>query len=73
VLRSLASLQPGVTEIHVQPCIDTPEIRALGASAEGWIDDYELIVNDPALRDALRDSGATVIGYRALRDVMRVG
>lgn len=73
VLRSLAELQPGVTEIHVQPCIDTPEIRALGAVSTGWIDDYDLVVNDPTLRDALRSSGATVIGYRALRDAMRAG
>ena len=39
VLKSFANLQPGVTEIHVQPCIDTPEIRALGGVASGWIDD----------------------------------
>jgi chitin disaccharide deacetylase len=73
VLRALSSLQPGVTEIHVQPCVDTPEIRALGAAAEGWIDDYALVVHDAELRTALRDSGATLIGYRQLRDVMRAG
>jgi hypothetical protein len=71
VLKSFANLQPGVTEIHVQPCIDTPEIRALGGVASGWIDDYELVVNDASLRDAIASSGAVMIGYRALRDAMR--
>ena len=71
VLKSFANLQLGVTEIHVQPCIDTPEIRALGSVASGWIDDYELVVNDASLRDAIASSGAVMIGYRALRDAMR--
>ena len=71
VMQSFANLQPGVTEIHVQPCIDTPEIRALGNASIGWIDDYELVVNDASLRDAIVSSGAVMIGYRALRDAMR--
>ena len=71
VLNSLHNLQPGVTEIHVQPCVDTPEIRALGDASSGWIDDYELVVNDQSLKQALTDSGATLIGYRELRDAMR--
>lgn len=71
VFRSLKNLQPGVTEIHVQPCIDTPEIRALGPIAEGWVDDYELVVNDRELREAIKESRATLIGFRELRDLMR--
>ena len=71
VLTSLATLQPGVTEIHVQPCIDTPEIRALGEVALGWIDDYKLMVNNPDIRSAIAASGAELIGYRELRTAMR--
>ena len=71
VLNSLRNLQPGVTEIHVQPCIDTPEIRALGDIANGWIDDYNFVVNDASPKQAITDSGAIMIGYRALRDAMR--
>lgn len=70
VLSSLHSLQPGVTEIHVQPAIDSPEIRALGDVAIGWIDDLALVTSQE-LRDALRDAGAVLIGYRAIRDAMR--
>lgn len=73
VLSAIASLQPGVTEIHVQPAIDTPEVRALGETATGWIDDLALITTDAELRTALTNSGAVLIGYRELRDVMRAG
>ncbi len=57
----------------MQPCVDTPEIRALGDASSGWIDDYELVVNDQSLKQALTLSGATLIGYRELRDAMRNG
>lgn len=71
VLNAIASLQPGVTEIHVQPSIDTPEVRALGDVAAGWIDDLDLMVNDNEIRTALEKSGAVLIGYREIRDAMR--
>jgi hypothetical protein len=73
VYRTIMSLQPGVTEVHVQPAIDTPEVRALTASADGWIDDHLLATADAELRALLDDCGATLIGYRALKDAMRVG
>jgi len=70
VMRSIASLQPGVTEIHVQPVIDSPEVRAVGAVTQGWIDDLNLVTSH-ALRDALSRAGAVLIGYREIRDAMR--
>lgn len=71
VFDAIAQLEPGVTEIHVQPAIDTPEVRALaGDAADGWIADYELVTGT-SLRDELDRSGATMIGFRELRDVMR--
>jgi hypothetical protein len=70
VFAAIDDLRPGVTEIHVQPAIDTPEVRALGTYTQGWIDDLELVTGD-ALRDRLTSSGATLIGYRDLRDAMR--
>jgi predicted glycoside hydrolase/deacetylase ChbG (UPF0249 family) len=73
VYEAVARLQPGVTEIHVQPAVDTPEVRALSDAAPGWIDDYDLAVNDQHLRNLLTDSGAILIGYRELRAVMRAG
>ena len=49
VLAALDSLAPGVTEIHVQPAIDTPEVRAMSDAAEQWIDDLALAL-DPRPR-----------------------
>jgi predicted glycoside hydrolase/deacetylase ChbG (UPF0249 family) len=71
VYDAIVDLLPGVTEIHVQPAIDTPEVRAISDVAPGWIDDLELVTTDQKLRDLLDASGATLIGYRALRDAMR--
>ena len=71
VYDAIARLQPGVTEIHVQPAVDTPEVRALSDAATGWIDDYDLVVNDQHLRNLLTDAGAVLIGYRDLRAVIR--
>lgn len=73
VYESIRNLEPGVTEIHVQPACDTPEVRAISDVAAGWIDDLELVTHDRTLRELLDASGATMIGYRALRDVMRAG
>ena len=71
VLSAIANLQPGVTEVHVQPAVDTPEVRALGDVAIGWIEDHNFITSDPDLESALRASGAVLIGYRSLREAMR--
>ncbi len=71
VYAAFERLAPGVTEIHVQPVIDTAEVRALSDQAEGWIDDLALMVDDPVLARVVEASGAVPIGYRALRDAMR--
>ena len=71
ILAELANLSPGVTEIHVQPAIDTAEVHAISTDAEGWIADYNLVMHDTALRHAITASGAVLIGYRELRDAMR--
>ncbi|MFM8311267.1 MAG: ChbG/HpnK family deacetylase [Ilumatobacteraceae bacterium] len=73
VYDAIRSLQPGVTEVHVQPVIDSPEVRALTPSAPLWIDDFELVTGDAQLRSLLDESGAVRIGYRHLRDAMRAG
>jgi len=73
VYDEVRTLQPGVTEIHVQPAIDTPEVRALTDAATGWIDDLALVTDDTILPKLLDASGAVLIGYRQLRDAMRAG
>jgi hypothetical protein len=73
VYDAVRNLAEGVTEIHVQPAVDAPEVRAISAAAPLWIDDHELVTADATLRTLLAESGATPIGYRALRDAMRAG
>ncbi len=74
VRAEISGLQPGVTEIHVQPVIDTDEARALSDDAEAWIDDYRLVVTEAAELLALLDAaGAVRIGYRHFREAMRAG
>ncbi len=73
VERTLATLEPGVTEVHVQPMIDSPEVRALSPSWPAWVDDHELLVHDEALADAIARSGAHLIGFRQLRAAQREG
>jgi len=70
VYAAIDELEPGVTEIHVQPAIDTPEVRALGDYTQGWIDDLALITSD-TLVDRLAERDITLIGYRDLRNAMR--
>lgn len=70
VMGALQRLRPGVTEIHVQPVIDSPEVRAVGPVSAGWIDDLALATSDE-LRVTLQRAGAVLIGYRELRNAMR--
>lgn len=71
VLDAITNLQPGITEVHIQPAIDTPEVRALGNVTQGWIDDHAFATQSSQLREALNDSGALLIGYREIRNAMR--
>jgi chitin disaccharide deacetylase len=71
VYDAIDHLHAGVTEIHIQPAADTPEVRALTDDAPAWIDDLGLATQDDELRSRLAAVGAVLIGYRALRDVMR--
>ncbi|MET0146921.1 MAG: ChbG/HpnK family deacetylase [Ilumatobacteraceae bacterium] len=70
---AIKGLAPGVTEIHVQPAIDSPEVHALSSAADGWIDDLALMVDDPHVAELLAEVGAVLIGYSELRDLQRAG
>ena len=71
VYNAIRNLQPGVTEIHIQPSIDTAEVRALTDHAEEWIDDLDLALHDTTVTGLLQEQDAIVIGYRELRAAMR--
>jgi chitin disaccharide deacetylase len=71
ITQALAALGPGVTEIYVHPAIDTDELRASHADWENRVDDHKLVTSDPTLHDLIEECGATLIGYRALRELQR--
>jgi predicted glycoside hydrolase/deacetylase ChbG (UPF0249 family) len=71
VERALFELEPGVTEISLLPAIDTDEVRAAAADWAGRVEDHAYLSRDPSLRDLVSRTGATLIGWRELRDLQR--
>jgi predicted glycoside hydrolase/deacetylase ChbG (UPF0249 family) len=70
--RLLADLEPGVTEVTCRPAADTPELRSLAPDWATRVEDYD-VLTDQSLRTLAERTGVTLIGYRAIRDVMRAG
>jgi len=70
VLDAIEQLPPGVTELHLQPAVDTPEVRALTTDAAGWIDDHQFLL-EPHVQQVLESADVHLIGYRELRSAMR--
>jgi len=69
-MSTLKHLQHGVTEVVFEPAIAAEELRAIDPSATQRVDDLTL-VTDRRLADLIHDSGATLIGYRQVRDLQR--
>ena len=71
-LQILDELAPGVTYVICHPSKDTPELREVSPPVD-WpsrVADYKLGL-DSTMRDAARQRGIHIIGYRVLRDLMR--
>jgi predicted glycoside hydrolase/deacetylase ChbG (UPF0249 family) len=66
----LAALAPGVTEMYLHPAVDSPELRSLASDWPARVDDYRLVLDGPLSRQ-LEVAGVTLIGYRALRRLLR--
>jgi hypothetical protein len=69
--RALFDLAPGVTELQTHPAIDTEELRAACGDWPGRVEDHAYLSHDPSLGDLVARAGATLIGYRELRDLAR--
>jgi chitin disaccharide deacetylase len=72
--HDFATLRPGVTEFLVHPAVDSAELRSL--ATDDWasrVDDYVMICKEDWVRRTLDDAGATLIGYRPLRELTREG
>jgi len=69
--RALFDLSPGVTEVYMSPAVDTDELRA---SYDDWaqrVQDHAFACDSPVLGELIERAGATLIGYRDLRDLQR--
>ena len=69
--RALLDLAPGITELRVHPAIDSAELRAFAPDWAGRVDDHDLVTGHSSLRALAQRAGASLIGYRALRDLQR--
>ena len=70
--RTLFELAPGVTELSLHPGIDTDELRAAcGDDWSGRVEDHARCAAIPSVRDLVTRAGATVIGWRDLRELQR--
>ena len=67
----LEALEPGVTELHLRPAVDSSELRALTPDWEERVADYELLCGSLNLRGLADAAGVTVIGFRPLRNLAR--
>lgn len=69
--RALHDARPGVTEVVVHPAADTPELRAAVPDWSARVEDLDTLAGDSSLRSLAERAGVHLVGYRALRDLMR--
>jgi predicted glycoside hydrolase/deacetylase ChbG (UPF0249 family) len=67
---ALSALPAGITHFIIHPSKDTPELRAITPDWPSRVADYQAF-SSQELRATIKNSGIHVIGYRALRDLMR--
>ncbi|MDA8276149.1 MAG: ChbG/HpnK family deacetylase [Actinomycetota bacterium] len=71
MVELLCEVEPGVTEVTFRPAVDTPELRAVTEDWQARTADHRLLTSVAPVTDALRKAGASLIGYRPLRALMR--
>ena len=72
--KDLKTLRRGVTEFYLHPAVASAELQSL--ATDDWaarVDDYDIICHEEWIRQTLEEAGATLIGYRALRELARSG
>ncbi len=71
--EALRQLRPGVTEAYLHPAVDSDELRAAHPDWIGRTDDYAMLTKDKGFKKLVERSGATLIGYRELRNLQQAG
>jgi len=67
----LDTVEPGVTELQLQPAADLPELRSLTTDWGSRVEDHDHLISNTELRTHLERSGVQLIGYRDLRAAQR--
>ena len=68
----VADLKPGFTHFLVHPAHDTPQLRSDIVGWETRVADYDLFAAGDLHRQ-LEEAGVRLVGYRELRDAIRMG
>jgi predicted glycoside hydrolase/deacetylase ChbG (UPF0249 family) len=71
--RALFELPPGVTELHIRPAADLPELRSFAPDWAERVDDLHMACDHNELGTVFDRAGVVRIGYRALRNLQRAG
>lgn len=66
----VASLEPGVTELSMQPSADTPELHALLGDTQARIGDLQVLTSATS-QQLLADAGIELISWSAIRELQR--
>ena len=69
--QKLEGLPPGISYFLIHPSTDTDELRSITPDWRCRVADYELF-RSPEWADVVRESGVKVIGWRGIRDAMRI-
>jgi hypothetical protein len=70
--KLLSEVPTGITHFLLHPSIDTPDLRAACPDWAARVANYHAFMSSD-LKGFIHDCGIHLIGYRALRDVMRQG
>jgi hypothetical protein len=68
--KLLSEIPAGVTHFLFHPSVDTPELRAICPDWPSRVANYHTFMSKE-VKDFLKNSGIHVIGYKALRDLIR--
>jgi predicted glycoside hydrolase/deacetylase ChbG (UPF0249 family) len=69
--RTLFDLRPGVTEVLLHPAVDSDELRSSHPDWSARVEDHAFLTSDPSVPALVERAGATLIGFRELRDLQR--
>jgi hypothetical protein len=60
--------------MHLHPAVDSAELRSLATDDwEARVDDHRMICEENWVAESVAAAGATLIGYRPLRELARAG